>query len=164
MDISEAKTGILHLDIKRVDMTTLIEGIVELYRYIAEEKDVAIQSALASDLTLCGDPDRLRQALGNLLDNAVKYTREGGHVYIEAHRRETQMIIVVKDTGIGITSEDLPKIWDRLYRGDESRSQKGMGIGLSFVKPIVEIHGGHVEVSSNPGVGSTFTVYLPLSV
>jgi signal transduction histidine kinase len=82
-------------------------------------------------------------------------------VNVEVYQKEKEVIITVRDTGIGISEEDLPKIWDRLYRGDESRSQRGLGLGLSLVKSIVEIHGGHVEVSSEPGSGSTFAVYLP---
>lgn len=161
MDISEAKTGILTLNMKQVDVSALMEEVVELYRYIAEEKDIVIQTAFTGDLTISADPDRIRQVLGNLLDNAVKYILADGRLDIEAHQREKQVIITVKDTGVGIHREDLPKIWNRLYRGDESRSQRGLGLGLSFVKSIVEVHGGHVEVSSEPGHGSTFSVYLP---
>ena len=164
MDISEAKTGILNLDIKHVDVSALVEEVVELYRYIAEEKNIAIHTAFAGDLTISADPDRMRQVLGNLLDNAVKYTPAGGRVNVEAHPKEKQVIITVKDTGVGIRREDLPKIWDRLYRGDESRSQRGLGLGLSFVKSIVEVHGGYVDVSSEPGCGSTFSLYLPQGV
>jgi signal transduction histidine kinase len=83
-------------------------------------------------------------------------------VDVEAHQRGKQVIITIKDTGVGIRREDLPKIWNRLYRGDEGRTQRGLGLGLSFVKSIVEVHGGYVEVFSDPGAGSTFTVYLPL--
>jgi len=161
MDISEAKTGILNLDIKRVDVSALMEEVVELYRYIAEEKDIAIHTDFSGNLYISADPDRIRQVLGNLLDNAVKYSPAGGRVEVEAHQKAKQVIITVKDTGIGIRREDLPKIWDRLYRGGESRPQRGLGLGLSFVKSIVEVHGGYVEVSSKPGAGSTFAVYLP---
>jgi len=103
----------------------------------------------------------MRQVVANLLDNAVKYTPAGGKVDVEALQREKDVIIIVKDTGTGINREDLPKVWDRHYRGDESRTQRGLGLGLSVVKSIVEIHGGHVEVSSELGAGATFSVYLP---
>jgi two-component system phosphate regulon sensor histidine kinase PhoR len=101
--------------------------------------------------------------MANLLDNAIKYNQAGGRVDVEAFQRPKQVIITVKDTGIGMGQEDLSKIWNRLYRGDEGRSQRGLGLGLSVVKSIVEVHGGYVEVSSEPGAGSTFTVYLPQS-
>jgi heavy metal sensor kinase len=161
MDISEAETGILNLDIKRVEVSALIEGVVELYRYIADEKNIAIHTTFSGDLHVSADPHRVRQVVANLLDNAVKYTPAGGRVDIAAFQRPKQVIITLKDTGIGMRQEDLPKIWNRLYRGDESRSQRGLGLGLSVVKSIVEVHGGQVEVSSEPGVGSTFSVYLP---
>jgi len=163
MDISGAETGTLNLDIKRVDVSALIEKVVELYRYIADEKNVAIHTAFSGDVHVSADPYRMRQVVANLLDNAVKYTPAGGRVDVEAFQRPKQVIITVRDTGIGMRQEDLPKIWNRLYRGDESRSQQGLGLGLSVVKSIVEVHGGYVEVSSEPGVGSTFTVYLPQS-
>lgn len=163
MDISEAKTGTLKLDMERVDVSVLVEEAVELYRYIAEEKHVTIRAGASEDLPMAVDPTRIRQVVGNLLDNAVKYTPEGGRVDVKVYRKEKEVIIAVRDTGIGISKEDLPKIWDRLYRGDKSRSQRGLGLGLSLVKSIVEVHGGHVEVSSEPQAGSTFVVYLPLS-
>lgn len=161
MDIAEAETGTLNLEIKRINISALIEEVVELYRYIADEKNVAIRTAFSGDLEVSADPYRIRQVVSNLLDNAVKYTPAGGRVDVEALQRPKQVMITVKDTGIGISKENLPKIWDRLYRGDESRSQRGLGLGLSVVKSIVEVHGGHVEVFSEPGAGSIFSVYLP---
>uniref|UniRef100_A0A7C4PMT6 histidine kinase n=1 Tax=Anaerolinea thermolimosa TaxID=229919 RepID=A0A7C4PMT6_9CHLR len=161
MDISEAETGILNLEIQRVEISTLIEEVVEIYRYIADEKNIAIRTAFSGDLHVSADPRRLRQVVGNLLDNAVKYTPASGRVEIEASQEAKKVRITVKDTGMGMRPEDLSKIWNRLYRGDESRSQRGLGLGLSLVKAIVEVHGGCVEVSSEPGVGSIFTVYLP---
>ena len=80
---------------------------------------------------------------------------------MEAYFKQNQITIVVRDTGMGISSEDIPRIWDRLYRGDQSRSHRGLGLGLSLVKAIVQAHGGHVEVSAQPGKGSLFTIYLP---
>lgn len=126
-----------------------------------EEKHIIIAANCTGDLHVTADPDRMMQVLGNLLDNAVKYTPAGGRVDVEAFQRAGQVIIAIKDTGIGIRQEDLPKIWDRLYRTDESRSQRGLGLGLSIVKSLVELHGGYVEVSSEFGVGTTLTVYLP---
>ncbi|MCX5914090.1 MAG: HAMP domain-containing sensor histidine kinase, partial [Deltaproteobacteria bacterium] len=161
MDISEAETGILNLDIKRVEVSALIEEVVELYRYIADEKNIAIRTAFSGDLQVSADPHRIRQVVANLLDNAVKYTPASGRVDIEAFQEPKRVRITVKDNGIGMRKEDLPKIWNRLYRGDESRSQRGLGLGLSVVKSLVEVHGGCVEVSSEPGDGSIFTVYLP---
>jgi signal transduction histidine kinase len=111
---------------------------------------------------LTADRNRIRQILANLLDNAIKFTPSSGRVDVEAYEKGQEIVIRFNDTGIGISSEDLPRIWDRLYRGDKSRSERGFGLGLSLVKAIVEAHRGYVDVSSKPGVGSVFTVYLPV--
>jgi signal transduction histidine kinase len=106
------------------------------------------------------DRIRMRQALANLLDNAVKYTPENGQVTITVRAEGNDALITFRDTGIGIPSEEQDKIWSRLYRGDKSRSQRGLGLGLSLVKAIVEAHGGKATVSSIPDQGSEFTVRL----
>ena len=102
-----------------------------------------------------------RQALANLLDNAIKYTPIGGQVAIEVLDQPDQVIIRIKDNGPGISPAEISRIWDRLYRGDQSRSQRGLGLGLSLVKAIITAHHGQVEVASHPGTGSVFTVFLP---
>ena len=163
MDISEAKAGTLKLGMKHVDVSAFIEEVVEIYCYIAEEKHIIIATNCSGDLHITADPGSMRQVLGNLLDNAVKYTPSGGRVNIEAFQQDRQIIITIKNTGIGIRQEDLPKIWNHLYRADEGRSQRGLGLGLSIIKSIVELHGRHVEVSSEFGAGATFTVYLTQS-
>ncbi|MHB9071918.1 MAG: sensor histidine kinase [Desulfobaccales bacterium] len=161
MDISEAETGTMTLKPEPLNLAELLDGVIELYRYVAEDKQIALSSVYSSELYLTADRDRLRQALANLLDNAVKYTLEGGRVNIEAFDRPGQVVIVIQDNGPGIPPEEISRIWDRLYRGDKSRSQRGLGLGLSLVKAIIAAHHGHVEVSSQPGDGSRFTIYLP---
>src|SRR5204863_8610310 len=104
----------------------------------------------------------LRQVFANLLDNAVKYTPEAGHVGIAVTRDADSAVVTVADTGAGIAEEHLPRIWERLYRADPSRSERGLGLGLSLVKAYVLAHGGTVEARSEPGQGSTFIVRLPL--
>ena len=103
----------------------------------------------------------MRQVFANLLDNAVKYTPEGGRVSIAVRREAGQAVAAFRDTGIGIPPEDQDKIWARLYRGDKSRSQRGLGLGLSLVKAVVQAHGGQVTVASQPNQGAEFTVRLP---
>ncbi len=103
----------------------------------------------------------MRQVIANLLDNAVKYTPPGGLVRIEARRDGPDAVLSVRDTGVGIPADELPRIWDRLYRGDKSRSERGLGLGLSLVRAIVEAHGGVVSVRSTPGEGSYFELRLP---
>lgn len=161
MDISEAETGVMKLDLGRIHVLSLILGVVELYRYVAEDKGVAVQTQVPNSLSLVGDPMRLGQVLGNLLDNAIKYTPRGGKIDIEAQKSQTKIVILVRDTGIGINPEELPRIWDRLYRGDQSRSQRGLGLGLSLVKAIVRAHDGKVEAISEPGKGSIFRMTFP---
>lgn len=162
MDVSEAESGTLKLDLEKMKVGPLIKDIVEIYGFVADEKGVSVHTLIPQDLVLTADRNWIRQVLANLLDNAMKYTPAGGRIDIEAGRGDHELIISVKDTGIGIPDEELPKIWERLYRGDKSRSQRGLGLGLSLVKAVVGAHGGHVQVSSKPGFGSVFTVYLPL--
>ena len=162
MDISEAESGAMALDLREVKVSDVVEKVTDLYAYVAEEKEVHLETTCARDLCFVVDPVRLGQALGNLVDNAVKYTPRGGKVEVSAEKQGDRVLIAVKDTGAGIGSEELPRIWDRLYRADQSRSQKGLGLGLSLVKAIVEAHKGKVMVSCEPGKGSTFTVSLPL--
>ena len=109
-----------------------------------------------------GDRTRLEQVAANLLDNAVKYTPPGGRVEVDVQREGADAILRVRDTGPGIPPDELPRIWTRLFRGDSSRAERGLGLGLSLVKAIVEAHGGTVAVESEPGKGSTFIVSLPL--
>jgi signal transduction histidine kinase len=162
MDISEAETGAMKLRPEEVNVVSLIDDIVDLYGYTAEEKGLSVYTGLPNELYITADSNWLRQVLANLLDNAIKYTPTGGRIDIEACRREREVIITVKDTGVGISQEELDKIWERLYRCDKSRSQKGLGLGLSIVNAIVGAHRGYVQVSSEPGAGSVFTVSLPV--
>jgi signal transduction histidine kinase len=117
-----------------------------------------------SKLVVEVDRNRMRQVLANLIDNGVKYTPAGGVVEIAAHRDNADAVATVSDTGVGIPADELPRIWDRLYRGDKSRSSRGLGLGLSLVKAIVAAHGGKVSVRSRPGEGSTFELRLPVEV
>ena len=161
MDISEAETGTMRLRLETINISRLLQEIVELYQYVAEDKSIAIVVGCAEDLHIRADQARMRQVLGNLLDNAIKYTPPNGKITVSAQREKDQIIVSVKDTGVGISAEEIPHIWDRLHRGDKSRSQPGLGLGLSLVRAIVHAHKGHVDVQSQLGAGSTFTATLP---
>jgi signal transduction histidine kinase len=164
MDIAEAEAGTMKLQREPVDLCQLAREIVELYQYVAEEKKITVRTDLPNSPVLVSvDRTRMRQALANLLDNAIKYTPDGGQITITVRTEGTQALIIFKDTGIGIPADEQDKIWSRLYRGDKSRSQRGLGLGLSLVKAIVEAHGAKVTVSSTPECGSEFTVRLPLT-
>jgi heavy metal sensor kinase len=161
MDISEAETGTMKLRIEEVNIQSLLEETIELYTHVAEEKEITLNVRSPNDIFLMADHNRMRQVLANLLDNAIKYTPNGGRVSLEASGRDHLVVIKIMDTGSGILPEETSKIWDRLYRGDKSRSQRGIGLGLSLVKAVVQAHQGRIEVESEPGAGSLFTLYFP---
>jgi signal transduction histidine kinase len=161
MDISEAEVGAMRLTRERLQLAEAVAGAVSLYADVAEAKGVALVNRCPPDVCVSADRNRIRQVVANLLDNAIKYTPAGGGVEVEAAAEGGQATLTVRDSGIGIPAAELPRIWERLYRGDASRSERGLGLGLSLVKAIVEAHGGHVEARSVPGQGSTFTVRLP---
>jgi signal transduction histidine kinase len=163
MDISEAESGVLQLRREPVALRALLGEVVDLYEDVAEVKKVSLTLEPGDEVIVNGARDRLRQAFANLLDNAIKYTPEGGHVRLAARGDADSAIVTVTDTGAGIATAHLPRIWDRLYRADPSRSERGLGLGLSLVRAYVHAHGGQVEARSDPGRGSTFTVRLPLA-
>ena len=163
MDISEAEAGTIKLNLEPVDMTEIVRDVVDLYEPVAEEKNIEIAVKVGSALTLQADRVRLRQAIANLLDNALKYTPTEGKVGIESRQEKEFVLVTVTDNGMGISPSDLPKIWDRLYRADQSRSMPGLGLGLSLVKAIARAHNGDVRVESELGRGSVFTLQLPSS-
>jgi signal transduction histidine kinase len=105
----------------------------------------------------------MRQIIANLLDNAIKYNTAGGNVRIEGCQTGDDVCVSIKDTGVGIPPKDLPRIFDRLYRGDKSRSQRGLGLGLSLVRAVVNAHEGRIGVNSSPGEGSLFRLFLPVN-
>jgi signal transduction histidine kinase len=161
MDISEAETGAMRLDLQRLNLAGALREAVTLYEDVAEEKGVTVDVTAPESLTLVADRNRLRQAFANLVDNAIKYNRRGGRVSIAAHADGRHVVVEVRDTGIGIAETDLPRIWERLYRGDASRSERGLGLGLSLVKAIVEAHGGTISAESTPALGTVFRLSLP---
>jgi signal transduction histidine kinase len=163
MDISEAENGVLQLRREPVPLRALLDEVVELYEDVADAKKVTVTVEPGDEVVVSGARDRLRQVFANLLDNAIKYTPEGGQVGVTVARDGDTAVVTVADTGTGIAAEHLSRIWERLYRADPSRTERGLGLGLSLVKAYVEAHGGKVEAHSEPGRGSTFTVRLPLS-
>lgn len=163
IDISEAESGTMRLASEPVNLAAVVDEALALHADEAEEKGVAIESSVPASVTLTGDRTRLRQVLANLIENAVKYTDTGGQVAVTAEIAAGEVRVSVRDTGIGISETDAPHVWDRLYRADASRSVRGLGLGLSLVKAIVEAHHGRVELTSTPGEGSTFTAVLPVS-
>jgi signal transduction histidine kinase len=161
MDIAEAESGTMKLRREKVDLCQLLREVMELYEYVAEERKVALHAELPPVCEADVDRNRMRQVFANLLDNAIKYTPKGGTVTISAHEDPARAVVHFCDTGIGISGDEQDKIWTRLYRGDKSRSERGLGLGLSVVKAIVEAHHGQVSVTSRPGEGADFVAVLP---
>lgn len=162
MDVSEAETGTMVIHKKEIQVVDFIQGLTELYQYVAEDKHIGLTVDVPKNLSIMGDEVRLNQAFGNLLDNALKYSPAGTEVKLFAREDSGLVHISIQDQGEGIPAEDLGRIWERLYRGDKSRSTPGLGIGLSVVKAIIKVHQGDIQVVSTPGSGSCFTVTLPL--
>jgi signal transduction histidine kinase len=162
MDISEAESGTMQLRREPVPLAEVVARAVDLYRDVADAKGVSLGAVAPPGIVVIADRTRLEQVAANLIDNAVKYTPAGGRVDVEVRRDAGAAVVQVRDTGQGIPSDELPRIFDRLFRGDTSRAERGLGLGLSLVKAIVEAHGGTVDVGSEPGRGSTFSVSLPV--
>jgi PAS domain S-box-containing protein len=168
LDISRVITGKMRLDVRPVDLRTVIEAALDSVRPAAVAKDIRVQTVLdprAGPIT--GDPDRLQQVVWNLLMNAVKFTPRGGRIQVHLQRVNSHVEIVVSDTGLGMSADVLPFIFDRFRQGDSSstRVHTGLGLGLALVKHFVELHGGNVTAQSpGEGKGATFIVTLPLTI
>jgi two-component system heavy metal sensor histidine kinase CusS len=147
-----------------VDLTALVLGAAETMRPLADARGVALRVEGATPVPVRGDDARLRQVFYNLLDNAIKYTPPGGRVEVVAGREAEAAVVRVRDTGIGIPAEHLPRVFDRFYRVDKARSRAegGTGLGLSIAHSIVAAHDGRIELASTPGQGTTCTVRLPV--
>jgi signal transduction histidine kinase len=161
MDVAEAESGALALHLEPVDLAALAHDVAELYGPVADDTGVALTVEADGDALAHADRRRLGRALANLVDNAVKYTPAGGRVVVRVRSTETGPEVSVADTGPGIPEADLPWIWDRHFRSDQSRATRGLGLGLSLARALVEAHDGRIEVRSRPGEGAVFTVHLP---
>lgn len=145
---------------ERVDLSALTDSICKDMALI-KEKGIAISSHIDAGLFISGNPGLLARAISNLISNAYHYGKDNGHIDVFLKKVEEQVVLTVSDDGIGIAEENIPKIFDRFYREDSSRTQNGTGLGLSITKEIVQFHGGTIEVKSLLGIGSTFTVIFP---
>ncbi len=147
------------------DLGQLAAGTADQMALLAEDKKIRVTCAPANGVWVQGDRARMKQVIVNLLDNAIKYTPEGGAVSLTARAQDGKAVLEVADTGIGIPPEALPRLFERFFRVDKTRSreQGGAGLGLSIVKSICAAHQGRVEASSTPGQGSRFRVELPLA-
>ena len=161
MDIAEAEQGMLHLEPESCDMAVISSEVCDMYSFVAEEKEQILTLHAPLPVPLSGDPVRLRQILGNLLDNAVKYGPVGGRIDVFCSLEGNVAVVEVVDDGPGVNETEAARIFDRLYRGDKSRTSRGLGLGLSMVKALVDAHGGAVSVTNDAGRGARFRVTLP---
>ena len=161
LDLSAAEGGALKLNRDRLDLRSLIERAADLYREVAEEKNINVLLDQPAPVELDADAIRLGQAVNNLLDNALKYTPAGGRITLTAHTEPDAAVFSVADNGPGVPPGEREAIFRRLYRSDASRTQRGLGLGLSLVKAFVESHGGTIQVSDAIGGGACFTMRLP---
>jgi signal transduction histidine kinase len=161
LEISEIEAGIRVMPRTGVDLAQVIGEAVELFRPIADEKGIRLVSHTPDRFPIRGSVHGLQRIVVNLLDNAIKYTPAGGTVSVSLREDGEQVDLIVQDTGVGISEEDLSLVFNRLYRCDSSRSQPGFGLGLSLASAVARAHGGHIAAASRPGQGSTFTVTLP---
>ena len=167
LDVSRIATGKIELRREDVDVCALVVRVADGYRPLFEERGRMLTLTVPPDpLRVHADPTRLAQVIANLLDNAVKFTDDGGQVWLTVSTRGDRAVLTVRDTGIGISPENLPRIFELFAQGDRSRagSQTGLGIGLALVRKLLELQDGTIAAASaGPGLGSEFEVRLPVS-
>lgn len=163
MELGEAEAGAMRLNVESVTLKEIAGHAIDLYEFIAEERHIVIDNAIPEDIVIDCDRVRMQRLVANLLDNALKYSPEDSSILIDAVVGAHHVELIVADQGRGIAPSEQARIWDRLYRGDRSRSERGLGLGLSLVRAIAVAHGGTVSVRSAPGDGATFTIRLPLA-
>jgi two-component system phosphate regulon sensor histidine kinase PhoR len=165
LTLAQLESGSSILQLSEIDLLLFLSDLNRDWRKKFLAKGLKTFVDVADDCSIIrADEERLREVFDNLLDNAVKYSGEGGQIRLMASRRDGEIMLSVCDSGIGISPEDLPRIFERFYRADKARSRQlgGTGLGLSIVKHIAQLHGGRVEAESEPGKGTTIRVFLPV--
>ena len=161
--LARADANKIQFEIEKFDFSEMAEIVIEETQQIAGAKEITVNAAIEPEVCVEGDQTLLMRLLLNLLDNAVKYTENGGKIDFTLRKEKGSVVCSVKDTGCGIAPEELPKIWRRFYQAESShRNSSGAGLGLSMVQWIANLHGGTITAESTPGEGSTFTFTLPL--
>lgn len=162
LELSRLESGQLTLQLGAVDLAALVVEVKASFEHSANDQGIALVIQVTNDLpTLSADADRLRQVLINLVENALRFTRPNGEITISAVQKPKFIEVLVRDTGVGMSSEHLPHLFERFYKVDRSRRHGGTGLGLAIVKQIVEAHGGQVWAESKEGEGSAFYFTLP---
>lgn len=162
-ELSRVETGEAELKIEPVDLNSLVKGAIEQLALLSERQHVTISTTLAPNMPeIKVDRQRIMQTIINLIHNAIKFNRVGGSIIITTRTTDDIVIIEITDTGIGISKEDLPHIFERFYKADRARSQGGSGLGLAIAKHTIQAHNGKIWATSEPGKGSTFGFSLPI--
>jgi heavy metal sensor kinase len=160
--ISKTEAGVGQLDRRKMDIAGLVRDACDLFQSPAEDKGLKLVCIPPENFSIYGDMRLIQRMIENLLDNAIKYTPPNGSIIVGIHSMDNQSALIsVKDTGIGISEQELPHIFERFYRCDPSRSQAGTGLGLSFARAVARAHNGDITVTSAPDRGSTFTAIIP---
>jgi heavy metal sensor kinase len=164
--ISKTEAGVTKLDARELNIGAVVRDACDLFRSSAEHKNLNLVCNVSGKFTISGDKRLIQRMIANLLDNAIKYTPVGGSVEVTVNdtTKNDAVSVKIKDSGIGISPEDIPRIFERFYRCDPSRSEAGIGLGLSFARAVARAHGGDISVLSEPEQGSTFTVTFPGAV
>lgn len=163
LELSRIESGELPLDIQPTDVRALLQETLELARPEAARRRVELKLEVAPDLEVVElDARHIDRAVYNLVQNAIKFTPQAGSVTVSARLVDDSLEVTVRDTGVGIASSDLPRVFERFYKVDQSRASGGTGLGLALVKHAVEAHGGHVSAESRIGEGSTFRIVIPV--
>jgi two-component system sensor histidine kinase BaeS len=162
-DLAAADAGTLRLHREPVRVTDLLHQVAAAHRVAADTTGIALRTETHGTQWLDADPVRMRQALGNLVSNALRHTPAGGTVTLTARHDGDDVVLAVADTGTGIAPDDLPHVFDRFWRAEKSRSRRtgGSGLGLAIVRHLVAAHDGTVTIASEPGRGAVFTLRLP---
>jgi signal transduction histidine kinase len=165
LDFSKIEEGRKEFDFEMVEISSLIQEIVTAIQDLVRHKDFNIQLEIEESLpSVKTDRAAISQAVTNLIDNAIKYSGDSRIILVRTFAEHPYLMIVIEDFGIGIRKEEIDKVFERFYRGGDelTRTIKGSGLGLTLVKQIVEVHNGNIDVESEPGKGSTFTIRLPV--
>jgi two-component system sensor histidine kinase CiaH len=164
LTLARSDSNELELDIKPVEFDRIVQDSVRKMQMLAEDKNIILQTEIDSTMAMQADEERLHQLLITLLDNAIKYTPEGGLIRVVCRKLAHSVHLEVEDTGIGIAPENLPRIFDRFYRGDKARTRQegGTGLGLAIAKWIVERHGGKIRVESKHSIGTQVFITFPI--
>lgn len=162
--LSRGYEGRLHLDPEQIALRDMLDSVCDELKDSASEKQIRMHNGVTGGAFITADQSLITQLMINLIGNAIKYGRRGGNVWLDAAVRDDGTHITVADDGIGVSDEDLPRIFERFYRADSARDRSGFGLGLSIAKWIVEMHRGAINVQSSLGHGTTFEVVLPPDV